>query len=783
MIQINKFKIFSLQNRITLTISVIFIVAFLSSFFLTHRNYQNFLEKQFDDNLLAIAGYVASMSSTKIYQDQDVDLNQLGRLFLQEKDLQFIMIYDPVKNISVSKSKSEIQDLSFLKSLLDEVVETIEEKPVIKAHSHGKIVFYPIDIEQIEPKNLVIMGFDNKLNTYIARKIQYTDLAVSTILLLISLFLLYRISSTITRPIKALMSGTEQVINGQFDFQIQVKDEGELGQLARKFNEMTLKLNYYNKQKSLLNKKLNEYNEKLEEKVKERTEQLKTIQQEVLSIFHQIPVGLLVINKNSEIMWYNHELMNIVELPHSSSISKLKISEVSKFNGIGLTAILHDLSRKPDKQIVQSHLTFERTRNPKLVEVAAQALLRNERDFDGTIFIIKDVTREVAMEKKMIQDQRLENIGKIAGGIAHDFNNILAIILPNAQLLKLQLKDKPEWVKYLDTIERAADQAASLTRKILSFSRGGGQDNLEILQINEVIGEFTNMFRRVLDRKIEIVENLETNLWNIKAERAQIEQVLMNLSVNSRDAMPEGGQLIFETSNVVVRGDEDGQLELKLEAGKYVCLGIFDTGSGIPHKYMDKIFDPFFSSKKEGQGTGLGLSVVYGIVKICKGLIDVKSKKNEGTQFRIYFPVSEEKVERILEVSEQIVSGTGTLLIVDDEEMIRQTLRGMLESLNYKVIFANNGKNAINVYKSQKDQIDAILMDIQMPVMDGVEAAEEILKLNPDARIVFTSGYAEARSFDKLRKMGYQLFLKKPYKITNLADIIQKALTRELTYN
>jgi signal transduction histidine kinase/ActR/RegA family two-component response regulator/HAMP domain-containing protein len=783
MIQIKKFKIVSLQTRIALAISVIFIFAYLSSLFLTHRNYQNFLEKQFDDHLLAIAGYVAAMSSTKIYHDQEVDLNQLGLLFLQEKDLQFIMIYDPEKNISVSKSKNDIQDLSFLKPMLADVIDTVEEKPVIKSYSNGKIVFFPVDIERIKPKSLIIMGFNNRLSTYTSRKIRYTDLAVGTILLMFSLFLLYRISSAIIRPIKELMSGTEKVINGHFDFQIQVKDEGELGQLARKFNEMTLKLNYYNKQKSLLNKKLNEYNEKLEEKVKDRTEQLKTIQQEVLSIFHQIPVGLLVINKNSEIMWYNHELMNIVELPHSSSISKLKITEVSKFKGIGLTAILHDLIRKPDKQIVQSHLTFERNPSSKLVEIAAQPLLRNEQDFDGTIFIIKDVTREVALERKMIQDQRLENIGKIAGGIAHDFNNILAIILPNAQLLKLQLKDKPEWVKYLDTIERAADQAASLTRKILSFSRGGSQDNLEILQLNEVIGEFTNMFRRVLDRKIEIIENLEANLWNIKAERAQLEQVLMNLSVNSRDAMPEGGQLIFETSNVVVGGENDSQLEVKLEAGKYVCLGVFDSGSGIPQKYLDKIFDPFFSSKKEGQGTGLGLSVVYGIVKICRGLIDVKSKENEGTQFRIYFPVSEEKVERIPETNEKIVSGTGTLLIVDDEEMIRQTLRGMLESLNYKVIFANNGKNAINIYKSHKDKIDAILMDIQMPVMDGVEAAEEILKINPDARIVFTSGYAEARSFDRLRKMGYQLFLKKPYKITNLADIIQKALTRELTYN
>ncbi len=175
--------------------------------------------------------------------------------------------------------------------------------------------------------------------------------------------------------------------------------------------------------------------------------------------------------------------------------------------------------------------------------------------------------------------------------------------------------------------------------------------------------------------------------------------------------------------------------------------------------------------------------MVYGIVKLFKGVIDVKSKENEGTQFRLYFPACQEKAEKMPEAAEQIVSGSGTLLIVDDEEMIRQTLRGMLESLNYKVIFANNGRSAINIYKSKKKEIDAILMDIQMPVMDGVEAADEILKINPAARIIFTSGYAESRSFEKLRKMGYKLFLKKPYKITNLADIIQKALSNEVTFN
>ncbi len=782
MMTLNKLKKITLQSRLTFTVSLIFIISYLAALSLTQWIYLYYLDQQINHRLINLAADLATLVYEIDPQKDTQAFNILGRLLLQEKELQYVFFHDPHKDISIFKSGEKYKNPDIFQNLIQQSQNLKISEPQIQKNSNGKVIIYPINTS--EEGKYLFLGYDNSTNALISRKAKYSALAISGFLLIVGLILLQRFSAKVTQPIKNLMSGTEEVTQGNFEYQIKVDDDGELGQLARKFNEMTLKLNYYNKQKTLLNKKLNEYNEKLEEKVKERTNQLKKIQQEVLSIFHQIPVGLLVIDSDSIIMWYNSELLNILNCSNNKSFSRTCIYDVEEFKKIGLAEIISQLSKKPQKQVVQYHLNVDKSSSHKLVEIASQALMGQDSNIDGTIFIIKDVTREVVLERKMIQDQRLENIGKIAGGIAHDFNNILAIILPNAQLLKLQLNDRPDWVKYLDTIEKAADQAASLTRKILSFSRGSSYENFEVVNLNELISDFAKMFRRVLDRKIEMKENLQKNLWNIKAEKAQVEQILMNLCVNSRDAMPDGGWLKFKTQNIKIDNPQLNSVNLKLKPGKYVCLEITDNGSGIPRKFLDKIFDPFFSSKQDDQGTGLGLSVVYGIVKAHQGIIDVSSKNKGGTQFRLYFPISVEKKEKIQKSSTHMVAGSGTLLIVDDEEMIQQTLKGMLESLNYKVFFAKNGKSAIKKYRAHQSDIDAILMDIQMPIMDGVEAAEKILKIDPAARIVFTSGYAEAQSFKKLHKMGYQLFIKKPYKITNLADIIQRALaTKSITKN
>ncbi len=769
----------SLYGQLIITISVLFIFAYFLSLFITQNIFLHFVDKQYRDRVYTLGRNLASVCYQPILNYNTTRIQQASSMFLKEDDVKFIIILDRDGKPITADQKGE-SDPDFHKKIVRitrKVTTNFSRDPYIIKNSSEMVMVYPIKSSPNESNwGYVIMGFDTSGISALLERAGYTALLISTFILFIGLIFLQRFSQRITRPIGDLMNGTEQVIRGNFEYQIKVEDDGEIGQLALKFNEMILKLNYYNKQKNLLNKKLHEYNEKLEEKIRERTRELKRIQEEVLLIFHQIPVGLFVVDLEGKILWYNQEFLHIAELEDGISLAHWRYTDVERIRKIGLSRILERLSRSPEKQIVRKQLKFRDKHSSKIIEIASQPLLRHNSKLDGMIFIIKDITREVALEKKNIQGQRLESVGTIAGGIAHDFNNILAIILPNAQLLKLKLKDSPDLVKYLDTIEQATEQAASLTQQILSFSRGSGKENVVVLNPNDVIRNFTQMFRRVLDRKIEIKQDLEKDIWNIKADINQVKQVLMNLSVNARDAMPGGGVLTFRTRNTRITRSDKLLVDPSLRPGKYVLIEVEDTGEGIPEEHLDKIFDPFFTRKKGEKGTGLGLSIVYGIIRAYKGSIDVESVPGKGTRISLYLPASVEKPKEEKAGDRELKTGSGKLLVADDEKMIQETLKRMLESLNYQVILANNGREAVEIYEAKKDEIDAILMDIQMPVMDGVEAAEKIYQFDANACIIFTSGYADISRFEKLKHIEHHYFLKKPYKIGVLSDIIKKAI-------
>jgi len=770
-------KNISLPRRLSNTISLLFVIFYLVAAVLVYKIFMKYVEEQYYRRITTVIETINILNENS-KQNLSIRSNEFIHHLAQEHGLNFLIVVDEEGQLeSLLFSKTQIPDSNMFKIKNLTCSSLSSEVQILREDRSQHLIIYPInELNNNTNKEFLIAGFDSTPLRNFKMNASIVSLVLSLFLLLGALVFINQYSKKLFSPIKDLMEGTEQVSKGNFEYQIPVKEEDEIGQLARKFNEMILKLNYFHKQKSLLNKKLHEYNAKLEEKIKERTRQLKKIQEEVLLIFHQIPVGLLVVDLEGIILWYNNEFLRLLEITDKHSLTNLHFQHVPEIVEVGLAKIISSIYKNPERQVIQEKLWFPEKKKEKITEIVSQPLIRDDDELDGTIFILKDVTREISLEKKMIQDQRLESVGTIAGGIAHDFNNILAVILPTAQLLKLKLKDFPEYFHYLDAIERAAEQASTLSKQILAFSRGGNQENFEIINLNNVIEEFVKMFRRVLDRKINLHVALDNHIQNIKADGNQIEQILMNLSINARDAMPSGGDLFIRTSTVVVGEIGENEYDSRLKPGKYVRLEVEDNGKGIPPEIMDKIFDPFFTSKRKEEGTGLGLSVVYGIVKAHEGVISVKSQIGKGTLFTIYFPVTDEQLQKKESENMVLESGNGTLLIVDDEEMIHETLTGMLENLNYNIISAKNGKEAVEIFKEKQSELDAIIMDIQMPEMDGVEAAQKILTIDPEACIIFTSGYANDKRLSELKKLDQGFFLKKPYKIGVLADIIKRAL-------
>jgi len=377
-------------------------------------------------------------------------------------------------------------------------------------------------------------------------------------------------------------------------------------------------------------------------------------------------------------------------------------------------------------------------------------------------------------QQQIVQLQKMESLGTLVGGIAHDFNNILGIIMPNVELIMMKAREDEALMKRALIIQEAASRAADLTRQLLMFSKN--QDvRLEPISPNQLLTRLAAMFRRTLGKHIEVETQLDVTVPYIKADETRLTQVLINLSVNARDAMPEGGKLILKSS---IRPYSPNKARSKpLE--KYVCIQVLDTGVGIPTEHLDKIFDPFFTTKSVGKGTGLGLSVVYGIVKSHNGFIEVESQPNVGTTFSIYFkPLKGVPQKPAREKIQVYPVGNENILVVDDEDMIRESLKDILQSLGYNVITANSGKTAVELVKENKN-LHLAIVDYAMPKMNGLETIKIIRGLNPNIRLLLSSGYAEREQLLN-KDVHIDGFIPKPYHITDLARKIKEVLKKPI---
>jgi len=408
-----------------------------------------------------------------------------------------------------------------------------------------------------------------------------------------------------------------------------------------------------------------------------------------------------------------------------------------------------------------------------LIEASSTSLHLGGRRLINTF--VKDVTRRHAAEEQLIQAQKMEAVGQLTGGIAHEFNNMLTVITGTIEILADAVKDNPPLATITKLISEAADRGAALTSSLLSFARKQALQPAEI-DVNELLEELAKLLLATFDKKIEIVTKLDAKAWLAFADRGQLSAALLNLAINARDAMLAGGRLTLTTRNVVF-GVREAIAVGAGYAGDYVEIEIADTGSGIPPAILERIFDPFFSTKDVGKGTGLGLSMVFGFVKQSGGGIKVASEEGRGTTFTIYLPKAETSTLRPAGYDERkIVGGQETILCVEDDNDVRQYVTVQLESLGYKVIPAANAAEALAVAAEGK-AFDLLFTDIVMAGgMNGRELAEQMVAARPSLRVLFTSGYA----YDSLHAQGRATMdaplLIKPYRKAELARMLRRSL-------
>jgi len=394
----------------------------------------------------------------------------------------------------------------------------------------------------------------------------------------------------------------------------------------------------------------------------------------------------------------------------------------------------------------------------------------------GAVGIYQDLTERNRVEDALRQSLKMEAIGQLAGGVAHDFNNLLTGMLGSTDLLLERLGPSGSLRQLAEQIREGAERATSLTQQLLAFSR---RQTLmpKVLDLNAVVAHMNQLLRRVIREDIELVTVLEPRLGHVKADPSQIEQVILNLAVNARDAMPDGGKLAIETSNVAVN-ETTARRRRPLQPGSYVLLAMTDSGGGMDAGTRSRIFEPFFTTKQRGKGTGLGLATVYGIVKQSNGYISVHSQPQRGTRFEIYLPRVEEPVDASLpqSVPARPVWGSETILLVEDERSIRRPTCEFLQKNGYTVLEAEDGAAAIRVAQGHKGPIHLLLTDLVMPKMNGGELAQRIAEMRPEVKVLYMSGYAENKVVHHEVVNGRAHLLQKPFTLDALAHKAREVL-------
>ena len=478
--------------------------------------------------------------------------------------------------------------------------------------------------------------------------------------------------------------------------------------------------------------------------------------------------AILVQDIHKQILYWNRGAENLYGWRSQEIVGK-NISEVLYPEGLpqqtqALEAVLKQGEWRGEMTQV--------TKNEQEITVeSCWTLVRDESGKPKSILTVnREITQKKQLEAQLLRSQRLESIGTLAGGIAHDLNNILAPILMSVQLLQMRLKGEQNQ-QLLTTLEKNVQRGANLVKQVLWFARGMESKRI-VVEVKQLISEIQQIVTETFPKSIDCQTTIPEQLGCVCGDITQLHQVLMNLILNARDAMPDGGYLSISAENIII-DEHYAKMNIDAQAGNYVVINVVDTGIGIPTQIRERIFEPFFTTKKIGQGTGLGLSTALGIVKNHGGFVNVYSELGKGTKFQVYLPSCSQKGKVTHTVESRVLNGAGELiLVVDDEAAIREVTKSSLETHNYQVMTANDGVEAVSVYAQHKQSISVVLLDMMMPIMDGDVTIRTLQKINSEVKIIGISGLLSNQKIAENAGTGVKAFLSKPCTAKELLQTI-----------
>jgi two-component system cell cycle sensor histidine kinase/response regulator CckA len=514
----------------------------------------------------------------------------------------------------------------------------------------------------------------------------------------------------------------------------------------------------------------------IEEELRKNERKYQSLYQEFLTLFDAVPENVHLISPDLKLIWINHT--------SAASLDKNRSDLIGQY----CYQARHNRSEPceicPVRRCFRSKtIEFDEVTTPDGViwDLQAAPIIDDQGEVKSVVETARNITEKkkafqemISLQEQLRQSQKMEAIGRLAGGVAHDFNNLLTVIQGNSELALYELANNDSLKLKLGDIKKASERAADLTRQLLAFSRRQVL-NLKVINLNFILEDLEKMLRRIIGEEIELITSFADDLGRVKADPGGIEQVIINLAVNAKDAMPHGGTLTIATADVEL-DEQHVRRHLGTLPGSYVLISVADTGVGIPKEIREQIFDPFFTTKENGKGTGLGLATVYGIVKQSGGDVHLDSEPEKGTTFKVYLPRVDEPLEEAGKKKEAKVSprGNETILIVEDDSSVRKIAVQVLTNQGYNVLVSESGGDALLICEQEKNPIDLVLTDVVMPKMSGPELIERLKKVRKDFIVLYMSGYTDKHI---LKGMDDELnFIQKPFTIDVLAKKVRDAL-------